>query len=315
MKKSICFFIGLMLFLFHANVNAQDTLVYRRTGQVVLVKVIEISPSFIYYKIWPVHDSAAIQSVKKMRLQSVRLLNGERLIFVSATKVSPEAFTEQRRILIKTEPMLSMRKSSSLWLEYAFHPKVAAQVGCGMIGTGWAALQTGTEKLQGNEWSAGVKFYLLNVAFMSPEKRKLLQGFYLAPEFNMISYTSQADFKWQVDTNGVMAAEGVSSTIYQSKGWNLSCLFGYQRIFDFGLSLEVNISAGIGKRTEVIIKDGMNDIPHIPLPNGGYRGLYNIPLNDDFVDYGYSAPERGVGLTLHSRLKVGYLIGPRWKKK
>ena len=139
-----------------------------------------------------------------------------------------------------------------------------------------------------------------------------MRGFYWKPELNTINYTTVANNFWLVDKNDVVAASGTYTNIYRAKGWNFCNTIGYQHVFPFGLSLEFQMSMGLGKRTFTVVRENSNVIPDIPLPNGGMEMVMSVPTNEWFNNYGFPLNQVDkLGFTSYFRFKVGYALWPR----
>ena len=295
---------------------AQDTLVLKKSGKHLVVKVTEIAEHKIYYKNWPLGVDSIVKSIYKDYLRKVILHSGKTIIFYPDNLFDSKTYIGQKRLLFKSEPLSFTRKTTLLWAEFAVTPCISAEVGYGMIGQGIKQFEKYNERIKGNELGVGVKLYYPTSRIIKATKPRLMSGVYWKPELNVFNYKDYLIMEWMTDTNGVRAAEGKYRIEFDVKGWALLSTFGYQKVFDFGLSVEIQTSIGLGKKTITTTKDEYTGIPNIVPVNGGTAFYYAQPTNDVLIDYGFKTiKQEGSSVAMHTRVKIGYLLWPKWKKK
>jgi hypothetical protein len=203
MNRNIYFFIAAMLFSLQAL--AQDK-IYKKNGDVVEAKVIEIGETEIKYKIFTDQEGPTY-SVDKDRLKKIIYQTGREETFVNSLR-DTSLYADQTKSAIKFNFLAPLGGYTQLSYERNIKPGRSYEISLGIIGLGLRQKREDVDyNYNPNEFStstrrefyrgaagafigAGYKFIKLPNFVRSGDKYShILQGFYAKPEILLGIYS------------------------------------------------------------------------------------------------------------------------------
>jgi hypothetical protein len=166
------------LHVFSQN-TSHDTL-YKRNGEIVVAKVIEISPDYVKY-ITPGNDNPVI-AIDKDDLIKIVFANGlvQRMV---PEMINPEHYSDQKKNAIKIDFLSPMFYHTTIVFERSIKPGISWETGASIVGLGHNPDDSGIESASGVVWSAGIKlikspdYYLKGMRYAH-----ILKGGYIRPQ-------------------------------------------------------------------------------------------------------------------------------------
>jgi len=195
MRKLIFFFIG--LFLLNASLKAQDK-IYRKNGEILKVKIIEISSSEIKYKIFGDNDGP-IYVLEKDRIKKIVYENGK-VEQPTIDLKDPEQYADQLKKAIKINFLSPLFGYTQFSFEKSTGVGKSFELTMAIIGAGknntidyWDIYgNSGTEKKDqfGIAFGAGYKFNKLpDFLFGKTRFTHIMQGAYAKPILYLGNYS------------------------------------------------------------------------------------------------------------------------------
>lgn len=269
MKKLIFFCISLLLLT--ASLKAQDK-IYRKNGQILKVKIIEVGTSEIRYKILDDHDGP-IYVLEKDRIRKIVYANGttEKL---TVNLKDPEQYAEQLRRNIKIDFLGPLLGYSQITYEKSTGVGKSYELTLGIIGAGknqvinYYDYQFRTERRNqfGISAAAGYKFSKLpDFLFGRTRFTHLMQGGYARPVVYLGNYSenriiykanNQSVLERQNITFGALQVELGKQWVFGDKflidlfwglGWGFDNKKGNGYLYDDNLAAYNYINARLGR--------------------------------------------------------------------
>lgn len=183
MKKSYCLLlIGILVFSFHAI--AQDK-IYKKGGDVIEVKVIEVGTAEVKYHIFN-DQGGPMYTLDKSRIIKVVYENGRTETFSPNLK-NPALYADQAKTGLKFNFLAPLFGYTQINLEHNLRPGKSYELALGLIGLGkrqklWFDEDT-YRKAAGAFLGAGYKFSKIPDFINNTERYShVLQGIYAKPE-------------------------------------------------------------------------------------------------------------------------------------
>lgn len=242
MRKFI--FLLLATFLVGASLQAQDK-IYRKNGQVVKVKVIEIGVSEIKYKLHG-DDNGPIYVLEKDRIKKIEYENGTTDRMTVNLK-DPEQYSDQLNRGIKIDFLGPLMGYSQITYEKSTGVGKGYELTLGIIGAGKnqtldyynSTFRTANRNQFGISVAAGYKFSKLpDFIFQRTRFTHLMQGGYVKPVFYLGNY-SENRVMWKANSQYVLERQNIMFGALQIE-------IGKQWIFGEKFMLDVYWGFGYG---------------------------------------------------------------------
>lgn len=288
----------IVLFIFFFSLAYSQDKIYKKNGDVVLAKIVEIGETEIKYKIFS-DQEGPLYSVDKDRLMRVIYQSGREEVFQHSLK-DPSLYADQARNAIKLNFIAPLLGYTQFNFERNIKPGRSYELSLGLIGLGKRqeiadySITTGgvttSEKYYrdaaGAFIGAGYKFVKLPNFIRNGDKYShILQGAYAKPELIFGSYNQNKYPEYLYD--GMTYAEENETVVMGAFIINL----GKQWVFgDFFI---LDLYAGMGYAF-----DNQHDENFLDSYDGNHFGLS-------------VAGESGVGFT--GGLKIGMLLNKKKK--
>lgn len=240
----------LTLFIITA-VKAQDK-IYKKGGEVIKVKVLEIGVDEIKYKMFDNPDGP-VYVMDKGRLIKVEFENGKTETYAN-TLQDPEEYADQHGKQIKVGFLSPLSGYLPITFEQNIAPGRSYELTLGIIGAGKnevlrtnfnGTLETIRRNQAGAYIGAGYKFYKLPTFFNRGVRRShIMQGFYVRPQVNTGIYKEN-----------VTGYKNNQEVVEKRNVWfgALTLDFGQQWVF--GDRFTVDVFLGFGYAFDNIKKD------------------------------------------------------------
>jgi len=192
--RRLIFFL-LSIFLLNASLKAQDR-IYRKNGQILKVKVIEVGTSEIKYKVFGDEDGP-IYALERDRIKRIEYANGKTEKMTPDLK-DPEQYAEQLARGVKIDFLAPLLGYSQITYEKSTGVGKSYELTLGVIGAGKNQVMTYWDnnlRIQkrnqfGISAAAGYKFSKLpDFLFGRTRFTHLMQGAYAKPVFYLGNYS------------------------------------------------------------------------------------------------------------------------------
>lgn len=242
MRKFILFLISAILI--SSTLNAQDK-IYRKNGQVVKVKVIEIGVSEIKYKLFG-DEAGPVYVLEKDRIKKIEYENGTTDRMTVNLK-DPEQYADQLSRGIKIDFLGPLLGYSQITYEKSTGVGKGYELTLGIIGAGKnqtldyynSTFRTAKRSQFGVAVAAGYKFSKLpDFIFQRTRFTHLLQGGYVKPVLYLGNY-SENRVMWKANNQYVLERQNVMFGALQIE-------IGKQWIFGERFMLDVYWGFGYG---------------------------------------------------------------------
>jgi hypothetical protein len=178
-------FAFIAFFFIAIAASAQDTL-YKRNGEVVVVKIKEVGLDELKYKLLDYEDGPMI-SIAKENLIKVVYANGK-VEYLSKEMDNPENYAGQKKNAIKTDFISPLRDNLSFIYERSIRPGRSIEFNLGVVGVGIGTREW--DQSSGAFFRVGYKFIKSPDYYLRGMKYShLLKGGYVRPDFILGSYS------------------------------------------------------------------------------------------------------------------------------
>lgn len=291
MKKVLLFIVSIFL-LVPVILVAQDK-IYKKGGEVLDVKILEVSPDEIKYKLFNDTESP-IFIIDKDRLLKVIYQNGREETYQSTLNDS-ELYIGQKRNIVKINFLSPLLGYTQLAYEHNIKPGRSFEASVGIIGLGkkqeldnWSfGPSRGYLEQRGVFASFGYKFIKQpDFRYRNEKYTHILQGSYIKPEIMLGSF-SQNNYHQQQINREKITFGGILINV--GKQWVFSEVF------------VLDIYAGAGYSFN-------NEKEHTYTYNN--NGIVVETTYDDFSGrhYGMLSTGRGSSIGFSGGLRVGYIF-------
>ena len=235
MRKCILFLLAVVIL--GSSIQAQDK-IYRKNGQIVKAKVIEIGTTDIKYKVYG-EDDGPVYVLEKDRIKKIEYENGKSEKFIIDLK-DPEQYSDQLRKGIKVDFFGPLLGYSQVTFEKSTGVGKSYELTLGIIGAGKNMVldyydnQFRSEKRGqfGISAAAGYKFSKLpDFLFGRTRFTHIMQGAYAKPIFYLGNY-SENRIIYKANNQIVLERQNISFGALQvelGKQW----VFGDKFLLDF----------------------------------------------------------------------------------
>jgi hypothetical protein len=272
------------MFFCASGLNAQDK-IYKKGGEVIKAKVIEIGVDEIKYKVFDNPDGP-VYVIDKDRILKVEFENGKTETYQNSLN-DPEVYSDQKKKLIKVGFLSPLSGYLPITYEQNIAPGRSFEITAGVIGAGKnevirynfnGTLENIRRNQAGLSLGAGYKFYKLPTFFNRGVRMShVMQGFYVRPQFTTGVYSEN-----------VTAYKNNMEVMDKRTVWfgGLTVDIGQQWVFADRFAIDLFIGLGYG--------------------------FDNISKDDNFYNYAEDhfpvklLGDNGLGFT--SGFKIGWLI-------
>lgn len=298
MKKLI--YISL-IFLFGGIVNAQaQDKIYKKGGEVIEAKIIEIGVDEIKYRLFNVADGP-VYTIEKDRIIKVIYDNGRVETYQSNFK-DEELYADQKKMALKINFLSPLLGFTALSLEKSMKPGRSYEYTLGIIGLGkrqqadiFSSSSNVVYREQAGAYvSAGYKFIKLpDFTSRGSKFSHVMQGTYIKPEAMFGVFSSNRYFSTFNSQTGSRNGYEKKTTVFGGALVNL----GKQWIFSDVFLVDVygGVGYNINNDKNTIINTGTETVSY------EYNGYH----------YGMVSTGDGSGLGLTSGIRIGILLGKK----
>lgn len=273
----ILFILTSMFFSLH--LTGQDV-VFKRSGDSLLVKVVEVGTQEIKYRL-PAEPDGPLYALENYRIRSIRFASG-RVEYFEENPIAPEDRAQQRVHAIKMNLLSPVFGFTRFSYEYSLKPGRSVEASVNFIGLGRdpGNYGLGDRNQAGFGLSAGYKFIKQpNYYIPGMRIRHLMHGIYAKPSLHLGFYGEDYevyDFSapvYRIERRNVAYGAGVVE-------------LGTQWIFQNIFLLDLHIGLGLG-------------VDNVGEDNVGatHWGISRLGANN------------GLGAFFNSGFKVGFLLG------
>ena len=299
MKKIIylsiaLFFVGL------SHVWAQDK-IYKKGGEVIEAKIVEIGVDEIKYRLYNVADGP-IYTIEKDRIIKVIYDNGRVETYQSNFK-DAELYADQKKVALKLNFLSPLLGFTAFSLEKSVKPGRSYELTLGIIGLGkrqkadyfsFSNNDVVYREQAGAYVSAGYKFIKLpDFTSKGAKFSHVMQGTYIKPELMLGVFGSNRYYSTYNSTSGSQSGYKKKTTVFGGAIINLGKQWIFSDIF------LVDVYGGVGY-------DINNDKSTVT-----NTGTETISYDYNGYHYGLASTTDGSGLGLTAGIRIGILIGKK----
>jgi hypothetical protein len=237
------FFVFVCLILAAATANAQDVL-YKRNGQTVDVKVIELGISEVKYRNFNEPDGP-VYVVEKESIQKIVFKDGHTEFYGEARMDATEAFAGQKKSALKISFLGPLSGSTTVVYERSIRPGRNWESKAVLVGLGRQL----DDNPVGFIASGAYKFYSKPTYYTADMKRShLLQGAYIKPEV-FLGYTTFDEYGFDPYNEERVSSMTGGLLLNLGKQW----IFGGDFVLD--LAFGFGYGAGRSNRSIYVVED------------------------------------------------------------
>ncbi len=223
-------FAFIAFFFIAIAASAQDTL-YKRNGEVVVVKIKEVGLDELKYKLLDYEDGPMI-SIAKENLIKVVYANGK-VEYLSKEMDNPENYAGQKKNAIKTDFISPLRDNLSFIYERSIRPGRSIEFNLGVVGVGIGTREW--DQSSGAFFRVGYKFIKSPDYYMRMMRYShILKGSYIRPDFILGTYsiTREVDNSYTNPNPPYNIISNKTKTTSDVSYGAIHLSFGQQWVFD-----------------------------------------------------------------------------------
>jgi hypothetical protein len=219
--------VGCLAFLFAQEAQAQDK-IYKKSGKILNVKIIEIGVEDIRYRQQDQPDGV-IYAIEKIDVEKVVLENGLTQRFEQDNLVNSEIYADQRKQALKISFLAPLVGYTRFTYERAIKPGHSWEAKLGIIGLGRkGGLFDISSNQAGAFLAAGYKF-ILQPDYRTARQRytHILKGSYFSPEIAFGAYSQDAtSYSWLGTTTTTKVRTNYGCVVLSfGKQWVINDIF------------------------------------------------------------------------------------------
>lgn len=298
--KKLIYLTFLFLFIGIIQSKAQDK-IYKKGGEVIDAKIVEIGVDEIKYKIFNVADGP-IYTIEKDRIIKVVYENGRIETYASAFN-DAELYTDQRNQALKLNFLSPILGFTAISYEKSVKPGRSYELTLGIIGLGKrqeinsyynGSSSTPVYRQQAGAYiSGGYKFIKLpDFTSRGSKFTHIMQGSYIKPEL-MFGLFSANRYYYSYNNSGSSSNYKKKTTVFGGAIINV----GHQWVFSDVFVLDIYGGAGydINNEKSILTDTGTESISY------EYSGYH----------YGLLATSGGTGIGLTGGIRIGIMLGKK----
>jgi hypothetical protein len=298
--KKLIYLNFLFIFLGIVQSKAQDK-IYKKGGEVIEVKIIEIGVDEIKYRLYNVADGP-IYTIEKDRIIKVVYNNGRIESYASAFN-DVELYADQRNQALKINFLSPLFGFTAFSYEKSVKPGRSYELTLGIIGLGKrqkissyydGSSSTPIYRRQSGVYvSGGYKFIKLpDFTSRGSKFTHIMQGTYIKPEL-MFGLFSANRYYYSYGNSGNTSNYKKKTTVFGGAIINL----GKQWVFSDVFVLDIYAGAGydINNEKSILTNTGTESVSY------EYSGYH----------YGMASTTNGTGLGLTGGIRIGIMLGKK----
>jgi hypothetical protein len=299
MKKLIYLSLA-FLFVSLSSVLAQDK-IYKKGGEVIEAKIIEIGVDEIKYRLYNVADGPAY-TIEKDRIIKVVYENGRVETYQSSFK-DAELYADQKKMALKVNFLSPLLGFTAFSFEKSMKPGRSYEYTLGIIGLGKRQKadlfafddNNPVYRQQGGAYvSAGYKFIKLpDFTSRGSKFSHVMQGTYIKPEAMLGVFSSNRYFSTYNSRTGSRSGYQKKTTVFGGALVNLGKQWVFSDVF------LVDVYGGVGYN----INNDKNTVTN--------TGTETVTYEFNGYHYGMVSTGDGSGLGFTSGFRIGILLGKK----
>ena len=298
--KKIIYLSLVFFFVSLSSVLAQDK-IYKKGGEVIEAKIIEIGVDEIKYRLFNVAEGP-VYTIEKDRILKVIYDNGRVETYQSNFK-DAELYADQKKMALKINFLSPLLGFTAFSLEKSMKPGRSYEYTLGIIGLGKRQRadlfnfddNNPVYRQQGGAYvSAGYKFIKLpDFTSRGAKFSHVMQGTYIKPEAMFGVFSSNRYFSSFTPPNNFKSGYRKKTTVFGGAIVNLGKQWIFSDVF------LVDVYGGVGYN----INNEKNTVAN--------TGTENVSYEFNGYHYGMVSTADGSGLGLTGGIRIGILLGKK----